>query len=456
MAPIIVAEIEQYLTEKKDFITSLIAPGTHSLIVANTGSGKTTFALEIAAENTYTVLLSPLRIIVDQMLAEAEARGLEVVGKEDVDSWESFEIRTPTSSIYVGTFAAVRKNPPNWAAADYVFLDEIHFLLDLSVFGENTAVPIWNLLNNVDQYPNMRLISLTASDELILPLQRLFNFSKIFLAKSDKWRLKPNKIRVYPTVTGMSNVDYILHYCKHYVKDGEKVLCIVKSYRELDRLRDLIDFLPQEVEIANAQEKDQTATYWEICLKSQFPKTIRMFIATTWISLGASIFDESVKHVICTFPNYSVVYQSMSRIRNGGVQIAVMQLKGEVVPTEYIPLSSDFERELEQRKEFLTTASDLYTIHEGERIYFPLPAVSKMYQIQQEYIFSNLDVLVDHLRSNLDCEVEVLWEQLFPFRDTIVTPQQFTAVQNYALALGFPYSKGEALKDALRLQVATV
>lgn len=453
MAPIIVAEIEKYLSEKKDFIIPLIKHGTHNLIVANTGSGKTTFALELAKENKYTILLSPLRIIVDQMLAEAQRQNLEIIGKEKIDEWETFEIQQGDSRIYIGTFSSVRKHPPNWAVADYVFLDEVHFLLDLSVFGEQTALPIWNLIHSMDKYPNLKLISLTASDELILPLQRLFNFSKIFLAKSDQWRLKPNKIRVYPTIQGMNNTDYILHYCKHFVKDGEKILCIVKSYSELNRLKELIQYLPNDVEIANAQEKSNTATYWEICLKSQFPKTIRMFIATTWISLGASILDETVKHVICTFPNYSIVYQSLSRIRNGGVQIAVMQLKDSPMEGDFLPKSSDFEKELANREKFLTTASDLYALYNGKRVYFPLPAVSKMYQIQQEYIFSDLGILQSHLEDNLDCNVEILWTPLFQFLDKTINKQQLKLIENYAVALNFPFTKGKGLLNALRLNL---
>jgi len=457
-APIIVAEIDKYVTEKKDFILQLLKGGTHSLLVSNTGSGKTTFCLETAKESNYTILLSPTRVIVDQMMAEASKTHLKVLKHQELGDWAYGELQFENENkIWIGTFAALKKAQPDWSVCDYIFIDEIHFLLDLSLFGKDTALDVWELTQTIEKYPNTKLVSLTASDELVLPLRRFFKFDKIFMVKSEEWRLKPNKIRIYPTIEGMNNIQYILHYAKNFVQEGEKVLCIVKSYKELRQLREVVRYLPPDVEIANAQDKKDSETYWEICFNSQYPKRIRVFITTTWISLGASILDPDVKHVICTFPNYSIVHQSLSRIRAGEVNVAVMQLPS--VYTDSVgpaPIGVNFEDIATQISPYagnIKLHPDYFTLYKGSWIFFPLPQISQIYQQQQEELFSDLYLLEATLENNLDCEVEILWEELLPYRKNILTEEEYFKLKQYALALKFPIVGDKAFRKALQLTV---
>lgn len=452
-APIIVAEIDKYVTEKKDFILKLLRGGTHSLLVSNTGSGKTTFCLETARQSRYTILLSPTRVIVDQMLAEAKKQGLVILQEAQLDDWAFGEMKlSEDSNIWIGTFAALRKAQPDWSKCDYIFIDEIHFLLDLSLFGKETALDVWELTQTIEKYPNARLVSLTASDELVLPLQGFFKFDKIFMVKSEQWRLRPNKIRIYPTAQGIGNIQYILHYTKNFVGDNEKVLCVVKSYKELQQLRELVKYLPPDVEIANAQDKKDSETYWEICFNSKYPKRIRVFITTTWISLGASILDPEVRHVICTFPNYSIVHQSLSRIRSGEVNVAVMQLAGPSAD----PLEFSFEdvaREIAVYAKKPNVHPEYFTLYKEEWIFFPLPRISEYYQLQQERLFSDLYLLQATLENNLDCEVEIMWEELLAYRKNILTRKEFIALKQRALILRFPFVGDKAIKEALNLTI---
>lgn len=455
--PTIIAEIDQYVTEKKDFILKLLKGGTHSLLVANTGSGKTTFCLETAKQSGYTILLSPTRVIVDQMMATAEKTNLEILHQDQLGDWAYGELKlSDQSKIWIGTFAALKKAQPDWSICDYIFIDEIHFLLDLSLFGKETALEVWELTQTIQKYPNTKLVSLTASDELVLPLRNFFKFDRIFLVKSDKWRLKPNKIFIYPTVQGMNNIQYILHYAKNYVKEGEKILCIVKSYKELRQLRQVVDFLPPDVEIANAQDKKDSETYWEICFNSQYPKRVRVFITTTWISLGASILDKDVKHVICTFPNYSIVHQSLSRIRAGEVNVVVTQLPVAVGEEERELVDVSFEAIANQISSYAkdkSTYIDYFTQYKGEWIFFPLPQISTIYQKQQELLFSNLPLLKETLERNLDCEVEVVWEKLLPYRKSTVNQVEYRSLKQMALFLKFPVVGEKAFQEALQIKV---
>ena len=454
-APIIVAEINQYVSEKKDFILPLLKRGSHSLLVSNTGSGKTTFCLEIAKENNYTILLSPTRVIVDQMVAEAEKTHLKILKKEELGDWAYGELQFENQNkIWIGTFAALKKAQPDWNTCDYIFIDEIHFLLDLSLFGKETALEVWHLTQHIAEYDHVRLVSLTASDELVLPLQRFFKFDKIFMVKSEKWRLRPNKVYIYPTVEGLNNIHYILHYAKNYVKEGEKILCIVKSYQELRQLREVISFLPPDVEIANAQDKKDSETYWEICFNSRYPKRVRVFITTTWISLGASILDSDIKHVICTFPNYSIVHQSLSRIRTGEVNVAVMQLRNAQVTTTLSSL--DFEAIANKIIPYQSQPllyPEYFTLFHGEWIFFPLPQISQAYQMQQEHLFGDLYLLQEVFANNLNCQTEIIWEELLPYRRTKLTLQQYTQLKQYALKLKFPITSDKAFKQALQLEI---
>lgn len=453
-APIIVAEIDQYLSEKKDFITKLLKGGSHSLIVSNTGSGKTHMALNIAQQNRYTILLSPTRVIVDQMIATAKRTDIKVLRQEELGEWAYGEFDLgEQSKIWIGTFAALRKAQPDWSLCDYIFIDEIHFLLDLSLFGKETALDVWELTQTIERYPNTKLVSLTASDELVIPLQRFFKFDKIFIVKSETWRLRPNTIKIYPSARGLNNIHYILHYAKNFVKDGEKILCVVKSYAELRQLRSVISYLPPEVEIANAQDKKDSETYWEICFNSKYPKRVRVFITTTWISLGASILDPDVKHVICTFPNYSIVHQSLSRIRTGEVNVVIMQLPAI---SDQGNLEIEFEGIANQIAPYANLPQrhpEYFTFYKNKWIFFPLPQISELYQRQQEWLFSDLYYLQATLENNLDCKVEIMWEELLPYRERTLTKEEFIKLKQLALAIKFPITGDKAFKEALQLTI---
>lgn len=453
-APIVVAEIEKYLSEKKDFITKLIRGGTHSLIISNTGSGKTHMALNIARENRYTILLSPTRVIVDQMISTAKKTDIKVLRQEELGEWAYGEFDLgDQSKIWIGTFAALKKAQPDWSLCDYIFIDEIHFLLDLSLFGKETALEVWELTQTIEKYPDTKLISLTASDELVLPLQGFFKFDKIFMIKSETWRLRPNTIKIYPSTKGLNNIHYILHYAKNYVKDGEKILCVVKSYAELRQLRSVISYLPPEVEIANAQDKKDSETYWEICFNSKYPKRVRVFITTTWISLGASILDPEVKHVICTFPNYSIVHQSLSRIRTGEVNVVIMQLPSTGEQEQLEIEFSEVASQIAPYAKSPTRYPEYFTTYNNKWVFFPLPQISLLYQRQQEWLFSDLYYLQATLENNLDCKVDIEWEELLPYRRNILTQEEFIKLKQFALSIKFPLTGDKAFREALQLTI---
>lgn len=451
MLDTIVAEIENYLSEKEELFKTLFIKGGHNLICANTGLGKTSLALNIAQKTEYSILLSPTRVIVDQMIASAKKKGLEVVEATDVDTWSFGEIDYGTSKIWIGTFSALMHVQPNWNAAKYVFLDEIHFLLDLSLFGKETALEVWNLIQNVDQYPETTFVSLTANEELVMPLHEILNLDKIFLAKTEKWRLSPNKLVIYPTFNGMNNIDFILHYCANNVRSNEKVLCVVKSYNELDRIREAASRLPNKMEVISAKDKKTSETYWSICLYGEYPAEIRLVVATTWISLGASILDPDVRHVISTFPNYSLTKQILSRVRKGSVNVAIMQLRTS--KRRFSGNAGKLYRLAIDSQKDSSFFSEVYTEYKGERIWFPLPVISETYQEEQELLFTDLYKLKKYMQKNLDCQVNIMWEALLPLTDKTIKASQLPRLVQLADSQQFPVRTQKQLISALRLTV---
>lgn len=450
MLNIVVSEIDKYLSEKNDFLVPLLKRGSHNLICANTGVGKTTWAMNLAKTVKNTILLSPTTVIVDQFIQNAKEQGLSVVDKNQIEDWAFGEIEIEGSRIWIGTFSALKHKQPNWDAADYVFFDEIHFLLDLSVFGKETALEVWDIIQKTHKYPNTIFISLTANDELVLPLSGIFNFHKIFIIKSEKWRLAPNKIIIYPTVSGMNNTDFILHYCANYVSPSEKVLCVVKSYKELDQIKEQVSKLPNKVEVISAKDKKTSETYWSICLEGSIPTEIRLVVATTWISLGASILDDSVKHVISTFPNFSLTKQILSRIRTGSVNVAIMQLLNPKVHEAGLEFNN-LQDLLMKSKTSRDLFSEVFVTKGENRIWFPLPIISKIYQTEQEQMFADLERLKTHMAENLDCKVEVMWEPLLRLRDQCLTQAQIEQAFKLAKRLHFPVNTLVQFKRALRI-----
>ena len=207
------------------------------------------------------------------------------------------------------------------------------------------------------------------------------------------------------------------------------------------------------MEIANAQDKKNSETYWEICFNSKYPKRVRVFITTTWISLGASILDSDVKHVICTFPNYSIVHQSLSRIRTGEVNVVIMQLPSTGEDEQLNIEFSQVANQIAPYSKSLTEYPDYFTLYKNKWVFFPLPQISLLYQRQQEWLFSDLYYLQATLENNLDCKVDIEWEELLPYRKNILTRKEFIKLKQLALSIKFPLTGDKAFRDALQLTI---
>lgn len=433
--------------------------GEHSLLIANTGAGKTTFALNIAKYNKFTVLLSPTRVVVDQFIENAKQMNLKLVKSQSmVDDWAFGEWEMETGKIWVGTFAALKYGNPNWESVDAVIIDELHFLLDMSLFAESTALEVWGLITNFEKFPNTKFISMTASEELVVPFKDIFDFNKIIYIKTTSWLCQPENFYIYPSMAGKSNIEYLLHYCKYYVRNNEKILAIMKNYKELNELRELIKQLPSEVEIVNAEQKKTSESYLEIIISQTLPKKIRMLVATTWISLGASIYDEDLKHLICTFPNISIVHQSLSRVRSGGVNVAIMQSPISTFHKEQL-IGRDQQAEYEtllknllQAKKEPNPFSTLYTTYKGEQIFFPLKAISEYHKTNQQILFYQLDKLEEYVNVNLNCNSTILWKELLQFTDMELNKQQIEQLYKIAQSANFPVNTLKQFEKTLRLK----
>lgn len=444
--------IDKYLMEKKDDLKSIFQKGKHNLLVSSTGTGKTSLALEIAKESNYTVLLSPTRVIVDQITTTAEQLGLTLVEKAEIDDWAFGELQIKGGGkIWIGTFAAARRRPPKWELCDFIFIDELHFLMDLSIFGAETAAPIWHLISNTHKYPNTTFVSLTASTELIMPTISLFNIKNYIEVFSHQWTVQPEEIIIYPTVKNMTTSEYIMNYIKYSVKNGEKVLCVCKSYQEMEQLEQYIEYMKDEVEIINTYEKIKSEVYWEICFYSKYPKKVSVFIATSWISLGASIYDTSIKHIVTTFPNYSIVHQTLSRIRTGGTKVVVLQLTGvEESIDNSIPT---LVKQSETKRNRSFSNPEWFIEEGGEKIFFPLPILSETYQKQQRNLFRNLSDLASYLESNLNARVKIMWEELLQYRNSSLSEADFKTFQKLCLRLNFPVFGARRLKNLFKIRI---
>ena len=86
-------------------------------------------------------------------------------------------------------------------------------------------------------------------------------------------------------------------------------------------------------------------------------------------------------------------------------------------------------------------------------MFFPLPQISLLYQQQQEWLFSDLYYLQATLENNLDCKVDIEWEELLPYRKNILTRKEFIKLKQLALSIKFPLTGDKAFRDALQLTI---
>ena len=455
-------KVDKYVSEKGEYLQDNLIQGNNNLLVSKTGSGKTHWCLSVAEKAEYTVLISPTRIIVDQMVTQAQRSGLRLVRQSDAQDW-AFGEMSGTGKIWIGTFAALSREAPDWDKVDYLFIDEVHYLLDLSLFGKDSAIPVWQVLQDIERYPQMTTVALTASEELVLPLSNLFQFKKGFFIQPDEWSLKPENIFIYPTLRGINNIELIMHYIKTNVKSGEQVLFVARSYKELEQIKALAKHLPGKLEVATAQNKEKIRSYESIVRHSKLPDDITILATTSWISLGASIYG-NVKHVISTFPNYSTVYQALSRVRSGGVNLVVFQNRYRSNSVDGFELTNFQEvgdeiikayNEYSHKDSHLNALlfGDNWVKYKGELVFFPLPTLAQAYHDDQKELFKDLNALSDYLEKGLGKKPSIVWEELLNLRERTLTKQQFAIVKRIAQKNRFIYTSDTAIKRALRVEV---
>lgn len=346
---------DEYLSKKTDWILKNLGTKGINLIDCPTGGGKTTFAIEsIINSKKVSIFLAPLCSIVDQVRKDLSDRDevliIDDIGllnkqmafgfKGQLDSGEEvlFSIGDNQSPVYVGTYASFVRHfhEIDFNLVEYIFIDEIHQILEMSDFARDTIVPFWEFIRYIGTKNNIKRVGLTAETDLILQFKTFWNIDTLIKVNIDSWRLMPKEIYVYGNDFSVERA--IEDYLSNYVEKNDKMLFLTRFKKQNEKLPKILN-LRRDIETISSRNKLTSRAYESIVKAQQFPDGVNTVLGTSLIQTGVNIKDSEVKHVVCLFQNLHIAKQVMSRIRTGNVNLVIFM--GESQTEEFTSRAFD-------------------------------------------------------------------------------------------------------------------
>lgn len=429
---------KKYLNEHEADILKNLQRGKFNIITSPTGSGKTYFIKKYCEKNTkgVNIFLAPMTVIVDQFkeelrqkdfkLKEARVNELAQWGFHETYEWdeENLAIKTEDGEgvVAVSTFAGFVKNIDkiDFSCVDTIFIDEIHMLSTMAPYANETIGPLWNLIidRGTDDF-KCTIVGLTAEKEYIEKFKAFWKCDTL-IDVNIEWHLKPNEVVLIESERSKWQ-QKIGEYISTNVntEEDESVLIIAERTSQVRRLlKD--NGIPEVKKGSIAREKTDCEVYRYVCTHSAFPKQIRVYVATTFMSTGANINNDNFKHVICLFPDLLIAKQAMSRARAGNVNLVVFRDSTKNQAYQEID-KSKIDRHLKVLRELRLSSEGIYQAGRARKI-SELTGMADVHAEYQRRIFASREqikksckelfkvdlVLFEDIKKQKDCLDEVV------------------------------------------------
>ena len=286
-----IIEVNKYCSEL-DY-NAILKPDCINLIIAPTGSGKSSSVLKLAAEGTSVAVVAPFVSITNQM--KINFPNMELKTGMKADDVESFANGRITSFHSIPKMLELNN-------VDLLVIDEWHILASYAGYTAGMLTTFWDTVEKLKQkHPHMKIVALTGTPQFML----MADF------------LDYNVIAVRP---------------KHIVSKPE-VLAISRSWtRELATSENYLYLYPsrklgrQQATkykgiYIDSQTKEGSLEYSTI-LQGKMPGS-RIFTSTV-LSTGISIIDP-VDTVYTNWVDLVDTVQMSARVRQGGHVLKVTQ-----------------------------------------------------------------------------------------------------------------------------------
>ncbi len=401
---------KRYLSEHQEEITRHLQKGGFNIITAPTGSGKTHFIKEYCQQNTkgINIFLAPMAVIVDQFREELAQNqfNLQEVNISETLRWgfhetyewseDSMAVKTEDGDgvVAVSTFASFIRNIDSidFSCVDTIFIDEVHMLSTMASYANDTIGPLWNLIvdRKQDEEFECTFVGLTAEKDYIEKFNSFWNCDMLIHVDIE-WYLKPKSVILIEDRKDKWQQN-IVDYIGTNVGLNESVLIIAERTSQVERLLNN-SAIPEVKRGTIARDKTGCDVYNYLCTHSAFPKEVRIYVATTFMSTGANINNENFKHVICLFPDLLIAKQAMSRARAGDVNLVIFRDKS--INRAYQDIDkSKVDRYLKALRELRTSSEEVYRAGRKQK----LSELSGMADVHSEYqkrIFASRDKMAE-------------------------------------------------------------
>lgn len=282
-----IINIEQYCTEIN--ILELLQPSpVFNLLVAPTGSGKTTALMKLAESHDYNLaFVSPFTSINEQIAVEYPNFSIKTGMKaQDTVSQGRHTITTMHSILRLLELEHI----------DILVIDEIHQLVNYANYAAGILQPLWDTIQKlIIKHPHMRIIAATGTPQFIR-LYPHFNFHEIIVKPKKMLLDKIDKIVVSRSLKN------------EYTKDS--YICLYPS-----RKQGLAQAMKHNGDFVESANKETNQAYINIITEGKLNKP-RLFTSTL-LATGVSITDDEVDKAIVNWSDIVDAVQFVSRLRNG-------------------------------------------------------------------------------------------------------------------------------------------
>lgn len=289
--PAQVIEVDKYCSEL-DY-ESVLQPDCINLIIAPTGSGKSTAFLKMAAEGSNVAVVAPFVSITNQM--KINFPNMELKTGMKADDSESFAEGRITSFHSIPKMLELNN-------IDILVIDEWHVLASYAGYTYGMLTLFWDTLNKLkEKHPHMKIVALTGTPQFMV-MADFLNYNII--------SIKPKHILSKP-----SDI-FISRSWTRELSKRDNYLYLYPSKKQGRQQANKYDGV-----YIDAATKDSSRAYAEILL-GHMPGN-RVFTSTV-LSTGISITDP-VDTVYTNWVDLVDIVQMSARVRQGGHILKVTQ-----------------------------------------------------------------------------------------------------------------------------------
>lgn len=286
-----IIEVERYCSEAN--FDSLLLPDCINLVIAPTGSGKSTSFLKMAAEGSNVAVVAPFVSITNQM--KINFPNMELKTGMKAEDTESFAGGRITSFHSIPKMLELNN-------IDLLVIDEWHVLASYAGYTFGMLTLFWETVEKLkEKHPHMKIVALTGTPQFMA--MAVFLDYNIISIRPKHILSKPSELYVSRSWTReLSKRDNYL-YLFASKKQGKQQ---AKKYDGV---------------YIDAKTKEMSKEYNEILL-GHMPSN-RVFTSTV-LSTGVSIIDP-VETVYTNWVDLVDIIQMSARVRQGGHELKVTQ-----------------------------------------------------------------------------------------------------------------------------------